>query len=133
MTSAAPSKNSSAANSSPSRTRFPIPGDLLINLKKDYLRRELWVPLEKKDGIIHIIVDDPNNILKRDMIENLLKTKAVRYDVSLPGGYHQISSTTSISHPKTNPPSPISSANSTPTRSSRRMTRTRRSSPNRTA
>ncbi len=64
--------------------RTPIPGDLLVTLKKEYLRRELWVPLEKKDGIIHIIVDDPNNILKRDMIENLLKTKSVRYDVSLP-------------------------------------------------
>jgi type II secretory ATPase GspE/PulE/Tfp pilus assembly ATPase PilB-like protein len=64
--------------------RTPIPSDLLINLKKEYLRRELWVPLEKKDGVIHIIVDDPNNILKRDMIENLLKTKSVRCDVSLP-------------------------------------------------
>ena len=68
----------------PFTDKIPIPGDLLINLKKDYLRRELWVPLERKDGVIHIIVDDPNNILKRDMIENLLKTKAVRYDVSLP-------------------------------------------------
>ena len=40
-----------------------IPGDLIKNLKKDYLRRELWVPLEKKEGSIHVIVDDPNNIL----------------------------------------------------------------------
>jgi type II secretory ATPase GspE/PulE/Tfp pilus assembly ATPase PilB-like protein/GAF domain-containing protein len=64
--------------------RFPITSDLINNLKRDYLRRELWVPLEKKDGVIRIIVDDPNNILKRDMIENLLKTKSVRYDVSLP-------------------------------------------------
>ncbi|MBN1381742.1 MAG: GspE/PulE family protein [Deltaproteobacteria bacterium] len=61
-----------------------IPGDLLKNLKKEYLRRELWVPLEKVDGKIHLIVDDPNNILKRDMIENLLKTKSVKYDVALP-------------------------------------------------
>jgi type II secretory ATPase GspE/PulE/Tfp pilus assembly ATPase PilB-like protein len=68
----------------PFTDRIPIPSDLLINLKRDYLRRELWVPLEKKDGIIRIIVDDPNNILKRDMIENLLKTKSVRYDVSFP-------------------------------------------------
>jgi type II secretory ATPase GspE/PulE/Tfp pilus assembly ATPase PilB-like protein len=64
--------------------KIPIPSDLLSNLKKEYLRRELWVPLEKKDGVINIIVDDPNNIIKRDMIENLLKTKSVRYDVSLP-------------------------------------------------
>ena len=69
----------------PFSDRYPIPSDLLVNLKKEYLRREMWVPLEKKDGIINVIVDDPNNILKRDMIENLLKTKAVRYDVSLPG------------------------------------------------
>jgi type II secretory ATPase GspE/PulE/Tfp pilus assembly ATPase PilB-like protein len=62
----------------------PIPGDLLRNLKKEYLRRELWVPLEKKDGNIRILVDDPNNILKRDTIESLLKTKAVKYDVAFP-------------------------------------------------
>jgi len=67
----------------PFSDRYPIPGDLLVNLKKEYLRRELWVPLEKKDGQIHVLVDDPNNILKRDTIESLLKTKAVRYDVAL--------------------------------------------------
>jgi type II secretory ATPase GspE/PulE/Tfp pilus assembly ATPase PilB-like protein len=60
----------------------PIPVDLLKNLKKEYLRRESWVPLEKKDGTLRILVDDPNNILKRDTIESLLKTKAVRYDVA---------------------------------------------------
>ena len=59
------------------------PGDLIKTLKKEYLRRELWVPLEKIDGYIHVIVDDPNNILKRDVIENLLKTKKVKYDVAL--------------------------------------------------
>jgi type II secretory ATPase GspE/PulE/Tfp pilus assembly ATPase PilB-like protein/GAF domain-containing protein len=60
-----------------------IPGDLTKNLKKDYLTRELWVPLEKKDGNIYVLVDDPNNIIKRDAIENLLKTKQVKYDVAL--------------------------------------------------
>jgi type II secretory ATPase GspE/PulE/Tfp pilus assembly ATPase PilB-like protein len=64
--------------------KVPIPGDLLKNLKKEYLRRELWVPLEKKDGSIRILLDDPNNILKRDAIESLLKTKAVKYDVAFP-------------------------------------------------
>ena len=63
--------------------KYPIPGDLLKNLKKEYLRRELWVPIGKVEGNIQVIVDDPNNILKRDAIESLLKTKAVRYDVSL--------------------------------------------------
>lgn len=61
-----------------------IPGDLIKNLKKDYLRREHWVPLEKKDGYIYVIIDDPNNILKRDTIESLLRTKQVKYDVAFP-------------------------------------------------
>ncbi|MDR2861750.1 MAG: Flp pilus assembly complex ATPase component TadA [Syntrophobacterales bacterium] len=63
---------------------MPIPGDLLGALKKDYLRRELWVPIGRIGDKIRIIVDDPNNILKRDMIESLLKTKAVQYDVAFP-------------------------------------------------
>ena len=66
----------------PFNDKHPIPGDLLRNLKKDYLRRELWVPLERVEGTIRVIVDDPNNILKRDTIESLLKTKAVKYDVA---------------------------------------------------
>ncbi len=68
----------------PFNEKTVIPGDLIKNLKKDYLRRELWVPLEKIDNYIHVIMDDPNNILKRDAIENLLKTKKVKYDVALP-------------------------------------------------
>ncbi|HEX7415899.1 MAG TPA: GspE/PulE family protein, partial [Smithellaceae bacterium] len=60
-----------------------IPVDLIKNLKKDYLRRELWVPLERIDGKIHVIVDNPNNIIKRDTIESLLKNKQVKYDVAL--------------------------------------------------
>ncbi|MEA3471188.1 MAG: GAF domain-containing protein, partial [Thermodesulfobacteriota bacterium] len=63
--------------------KAPTPFDLLKNLKEDYLRREMWVPLERKDGKVRIIIDDPNNVLKRDMIENLLKTRAVVYDIAL--------------------------------------------------
>jgi type II secretory ATPase GspE/PulE/Tfp pilus assembly ATPase PilB-like protein/putative methionine-R-sulfoxide reductase with GAF domain len=63
--------------------KYPIPFDLLRNLKEEYLRREMWVPLERSDGKIRVIVDDPNNILKRDMIEGLLKTTSVQYDIAL--------------------------------------------------
>jgi len=67
----------------PFNEKLPIPGDLLKNLKKEFLRRELWVPIGRVEGNIHVIMDDPNNILKRDTIENILKTKAVKYDVAL--------------------------------------------------
>ncbi|MBN2283421.1 MAG: GspE/PulE family protein [Deltaproteobacteria bacterium] len=63
--------------------KIPPPFDLLKNLKEEYLRRELWVPLERLDGRTRILIDDPNNVLKRDMIESLLKTRSVTYDVAL--------------------------------------------------
>lgn len=63
--------------------KTPPPYDLLRNLKEEYLRRELWVPLERRDGKIRIAIDDPNNIIKRDMIESLLKTRNVTYCVAL--------------------------------------------------
>lgn len=63
--------------------KHPIPGDLLKNLKREYLLRELWVPFERVEGNIHVLVDDPNNIVKRDTIESFLRTKAVKYDVAL--------------------------------------------------
>ena len=64
--------------------KTPTPYELLRTLKEEYLRRELWVPLDRTgEGKIRILVDDPNNVVKRDMIENLLKTRDVEYNVSL--------------------------------------------------
>lgn len=63
--------------------KTPLPGDLLKNLNREYLLRERWVPIEKIGEDVHIIMDDPQNILKRDAIENLLKTKAIKYNISL--------------------------------------------------
>ena len=64
--------------------KYPVPFDLLANLKEEYLRRELWIPLEwKENDVIRVLIDDPNNILKRDMIESLLDTRAVEYNVAL--------------------------------------------------
>ncbi len=56
-----------------------VPEDLLINLSYDYLRRELWVPLSGQGGKVLVAVDDPGNILKKDMIKNLLRAKSVEY------------------------------------------------------
>jgi len=63
--------------------KTPIPGHLIKNLKKNYLRRELWVPIGTIGDKIHVIIDDPNNIIKKDSIESLLKTKQIQYDVAL--------------------------------------------------
>lgn len=63
--------------------KISIPEHLIKDLKKNYLRRELWVPLGKIGDKIHVIMDDPNNIIKKDTIETLLKTKRIIYDVAL--------------------------------------------------
>ncbi|MCK7511086.1 MAG: hypothetical protein MZV70_48150 [Desulfobacterales bacterium] len=41
------------------------------------------MPLETIGDKIHVIMDDPNNLIKKDTIENLLKTKQIKYDVAL--------------------------------------------------
>jgi type II secretory ATPase GspE/PulE/Tfp pilus assembly ATPase PilB-like protein len=63
--------------------KTPIPGHLIKNLKRNFLRRELWVPLEMIGDKIHVLIDDPSNLIKKDTIESLLKTKHVKYDVAL--------------------------------------------------
>ncbi len=73
------SASSDPVNSIAFNRGYPVPEDLLQNLRYEYLRRELWVPLELREGKIIVIVDNPNNIIKRDMIENILKTKSVKY------------------------------------------------------
>ncbi len=60
-------------------TAAALPVDLRKKLKYDYLRRELWVPLKSEYGRFTVLLDDPQNIIKRDMIESLLKTKDIDY------------------------------------------------------
>ena len=40
----------------------PAPDTLLSLLKYEYLRQELWVPLEKVGGRVSVLIDDPHNI-----------------------------------------------------------------------
>jgi len=58
------------------------PEELLKNLKYAYLRQELWLPLEKTGECITVLVDDLQNLPKRDMIEQILKTKEITYRIA---------------------------------------------------
>jgi type II secretory ATPase GspE/PulE/Tfp pilus assembly ATPase PilB-like protein len=73
----------------PFRDSYPVPEELLKNLRRDYLHREIWVPLGRSNGNILVLVDDPNNILKRDAIQNLLKEKSIEFRVGLKEDIHQ--------------------------------------------
>ena len=63
--------------------KMAIPGDILHNLKKAYLRSNLWVPLQEIDGQISVLMDDPNHLTKRDMVQTLLKSTRIEYCVGL--------------------------------------------------
>jgi type II secretory ATPase GspE/PulE/Tfp pilus assembly ATPase PilB-like protein len=66
--------------------KIAIPDDLLHNLKKTYLKNNVWVPLETtKEGKIAVLMDDANHLTKRDMAQILLKTTNLEYCVSLKG------------------------------------------------
>jgi len=56
-----------------------VPRELLKDLNRDYLLREIWCPLEVKNGRVAVIVDDPSNIIKRDEIKRLLKKTDVLF------------------------------------------------------
>lgn len=58
---------------------YPIPEHLLINLNHDYLCHALWVPLREEQKKVFVLIDDSNNILKKDMIKSLLRVKSIEY------------------------------------------------------
>jgi type II secretory ATPase GspE/PulE/Tfp pilus assembly ATPase PilB-like protein len=64
--------------------RLTIPDYLLGKLEKSHLLRNLWIPFEEIGGYIHVIVEDPHDLRKRELIESTLNTNKVKYDVALP-------------------------------------------------
>jgi type II secretory ATPase GspE/PulE/Tfp pilus assembly ATPase PilB-like protein len=60
----------------------PTPYELLGNLKKTFLKHELWVPMAwGKDGV-EVLVDDPRNLNKTDNIKALMKTSKINFCVA---------------------------------------------------
>ena len=67
----------------PFDTSFPVPVELLTNLKKTFLLNELWIPLSwDKDGV-EILVDDPRDLNKTDNIKTLMKTGKISFSVAI--------------------------------------------------
>jgi type II secretory ATPase GspE/PulE/Tfp pilus assembly ATPase PilB-like protein len=60
---------------------FPVPYDLISNLKQSFLLNELWIPLKWDKNFVEIIIDDPKNLIKTDRIRNLVKTKQLIFSV----------------------------------------------------
>jgi len=62
---------------------FPVPVELLANLKKSFLLNELWIPLSWDKEGVEILVDDPRNLNKTDNIKTLMKTGKITFSVAI--------------------------------------------------
>jgi len=60
---------------------FPVPYELISNLKQSFLLNELWIPLNWDKNFVEIIIDDPKNLIKTDRIRALVKTKQLIFSI----------------------------------------------------
>lgn len=62
---------------------FPVPFELLANLKKAFLLNEYWIPLSWSKEGVEVLVDDPRDLNKTDNIKGLMKTGKINVSVAI--------------------------------------------------
>jgi type II secretory ATPase GspE/PulE/Tfp pilus assembly ATPase PilB-like protein len=62
---------------------FPVPFELLSNLKKAFLLNEYWIPLSWSKEGVEVLVDDPRDLNKTDNIKGLMKTGKINVNVAI--------------------------------------------------
>ncbi len=62
---------------------FPVPVELLSNLKKAFLINSIWVPLSWDKNGMEVLVDDPRDLNKTDNIKALMKTGKINFSVAI--------------------------------------------------
>jgi hypothetical protein len=60
-----------------------IPGQLLKGLKPTYLKRNLFVPVDKSDSKIVIAMENPKNLPAQDVIKGFIPGNDFEFCVSL--------------------------------------------------
>ena len=63
--------------------RFTADATLLQGISFDYLKANLWVPLQREDTTVHIVIDNPKDLQKVEHIQLLMKGLKPRFSVSL--------------------------------------------------
>ena len=62
---------------------FPVPSELLRNLKKAFLLNAIWIPLSWGKEGVEVLVDDPRDLNKTDNIKTLMKTGKINISVAI--------------------------------------------------
>jgi len=63
--------------------RIIIPSELVQGLNLGYLKRNYWVPLQKEDGKLVIVIDDPHSAERIKEIKALMHAKEYEFRVAL--------------------------------------------------
>jgi type II secretory ATPase GspE/PulE/Tfp pilus assembly ATPase PilB-like protein len=63
--------------------KFPVPVELLSNLKQAFLLNAVWIPLSWDKKGVEILVDDPRDLNKTDNIKTLMKTGKITFSVAI--------------------------------------------------
>ena len=63
--------------------RTIIPSDLVRGLNPGYMKRNFWVPLQRDNGKMVILIDDPNNAERVKEIKALLQAEDYEFRVAL--------------------------------------------------
>lgn len=67
----------------PFDNNYPIPEKLLAKVKQVYLKKNLWVPLAREDGKIKILIDNPQQLDKIDMVKSLIPAENYEFALGL--------------------------------------------------
>ena len=67
----------------PYHDKMPIPRALLKNLKSQFLRSNVFVPVSQSDGKVTVVMQNPNYLPARDVIGRIIQAKEVEYCVSI--------------------------------------------------
>jgi len=63
--------------------RIIIPSELVRGLNLGYLKRNFWVPMQKENGKMIILIDDPHNAERVKEIKNLMPAEEYEFRVAL--------------------------------------------------
>ena len=63
--------------------RIVPPPDLMRDLKLEYLKRNVWLPIQREDNAILVLIDNPQDLQRVDAIHQLLRGHPVKLAVGL--------------------------------------------------
>ncbi len=78
--------------------RVLVDADLLRNLSMDYLRKNRWIPVQRRDNVVEVLTDDPRNVEKRLDVRRAFPGLTVSYTVGLRRDIDQFLSVASGDH-----------------------------------